>query len=197
MVGRRHMWDRGRGVLCPYGHVLAFHQTYLLHVMDAMGGKEQSKWKCTMSVWAPNSESHSRACRRLAGKSIDWIIFNLNKVRRKMLARGAWKCGMTKAMQSQIGSLEAKHEIFNEVFEKRTWPTGWELFEDSGMIPQTGRPNRRSGGRPVTVWLFAVSNLRLDDILSYRNVVSYLVHLIRRPVWTTASYWTCCIPWCH
>jgi len=114
-----HVGQR-KGMLCPYGRVLAFHQTYLSHVMDAMGGEERSKWKCTMSVWAPNSESCSRACGRLAGKSIDWIIFDLNKVRRKMLARGAWKRGVTKAMQSQIGSLEAKHEKFNEVVEKRT-----------------------------------------------------------------------------
>jgi len=69
--------------------MLAFHQTYLSHVMDTVGGKEQSKQKCIMSVWAPNSESRSSACGKLAGKSIDWIIFDLNKVRRKMLARGA------------------------------------------------------------------------------------------------------------
>ena len=94
-----HVGQR-KGMLCPYGCVLAFHQTYLSHIMDVMGGKEWLKWKCTMSVWAPNSESHSRACGRLAGKLIDWIIFNLNKVRRKMLVRGAWKRGMTKAMQS-------------------------------------------------------------------------------------------------
>jgi len=37
-----------------------------------------------------------------------------------MLARGAWKRGVTKVMQSRIGSLEAKHEKFNEVVEKRT-----------------------------------------------------------------------------
>jgi len=59
-----------------------------------------------MLVWAPNSKSCSSTCGKLAGKSIDWIIFNLNKVRRKMLARGAWKHGVTKAMQLQIGSLE-------------------------------------------------------------------------------------------
>jgi len=59
-----------------------------------------------MSVWAPNSESRSSACGKLAGKLIDWIIFDLNKVRRKMLVRGAWKHRVTKAMQLQIGSLE-------------------------------------------------------------------------------------------
>ena len=141
-----HVGQR-KGMLCLYGRMLAFHQTYLSHVMDVMGGEEWLKWKCTMSVWTPNSKSHSRACGRLAGKLINWIIFNLNKVRRKMLARGAWKHSMTKVMQLWIGSLEVKHEKFNEIVEKRTWPTGWELFEDSGMIPQTGWPNHRSGGQ--------------------------------------------------
>ena len=37
----------------------------------------------------------------------------------------------------------------------------------------------------VTVSLF---------ILSYRTVLSYLVHLICRLVWTTASCCACCIP---
>jgi len=49
----------------------------------------------------------------------------------------------------------------------------------------------------VTVSLFILSNLWLDDILSYRTVVSYLVPLICRSVWTTASCCACCIPWCH
>jgi len=58
-----------------------------------------------MSVWAPNSGSCSRACGKLAEKAISWIIFDQNRVRRNIFASGAWKCGMTKVIQSQIGSL--------------------------------------------------------------------------------------------
>lgn len=60
-----------KGMSCPYGRVLAFHQTYLSHVMDVMGGEERSKEKCMISVWAPNSESRSRARGKLEEKSID------------------------------------------------------------------------------------------------------------------------------
>ena len=89
-----------KGILCPYGCILAFHQTYLLHVMDVIRGEDRSNEKCKMSVCAPNSESRSRACRKLVEKSNDWIMIDLNKVRRKTLARGAWKRGVAKVMQS-------------------------------------------------------------------------------------------------
>jgi len=58
-----------------------------------------------MSVWAPNSGSRSRACGKLAEKAISWIIFDRNRVRRNIFASGAWKHGVTKAIQSRIGSL--------------------------------------------------------------------------------------------
>ena len=40
---------QSKGKLWPYG-LLVFHQTYLSHVIDMMGGEEWSKYKCMMSV---------------------------------------------------------------------------------------------------------------------------------------------------
>ena len=95
-----------KGMSLPYGCMLELHQTYLLHVTDTIGGEEErSKEKWSMSVWVPNSGSHSRVCGKLAEKSISWIIFDQNRVRRNIFASGAWKCSMTKVIQSQIGTL--------------------------------------------------------------------------------------------
>ena len=71
-----------------------------------------------MSVWAPNSKSHSRACGKLEEKLVNWIIFDQNRVRRRMLASGAWKRGVMKAIQSLIGSLK-KQSRFNDSRKKK------------------------------------------------------------------------------
>lgn len=145
-----HVGQRN-GKLLLYGHMLLFHQTYLLHVMVTEGAEERSKEKWKISVCAPNSGSCSRAHGKLAEKSIDCMNFDWNNVRRKRLARGAWKCGVTKAIQSWIGILE-KRSTFNERVEKRTRPTELELSEDLWMNPQTWGPNCRSGEQGFHHW---------------------------------------------
>jgi len=66
-----------------------------------------------MSVWAPNSESRSRACGKLAEKLISWIIFDRNRVRRKI---GKW--GLEARCDESDAIVNRKPSKFSDSREK-------------------------------------------------------------------------------